>query len=39
MRILASLIVTLAVAAGLATSAQAHTPILFVHGWKETGSL
>lgn len=38
-RIFASALVGLMLTLGWAASAQAHDPILFVHGWKETSSL
>jgi triacylglycerol lipase len=38
-RILTTTLAILALSGGFATVAQAHYPILFVHGWKETGSI
>jgi triacylglycerol lipase len=38
-RITACTLLATVLAAAAATGAQAHTPILFVHGWKESSSL
>jgi triacylglycerol lipase len=38
-RILTTTLATLALFVGFTAVAQAHFPILFVHGWKETGSI
>ncbi len=38
-RILAIVVVAFGLIGSSAVTAQAHLPILFVHGWKETGSL
>jgi triacylglycerol lipase len=38
-RILTTTLATLALLVGFTAVAQAHSPILFVHGWKETGSI
>lgn len=38
-RVITTTLATVALLAGFTTVAQAHSPILFVHGWKESGSL
>jgi triacylglycerol lipase len=38
-RTLATILVVFAAFAGVAATAQAHLPILFVHGWSESGTL